>query len=197
MCQRGSRGNTLIECLVTLAVLGVLVMIVVPDLDTVSRRRALYLAAEEVRQHLESAKQRAEMVGANCGAVFARRGEGWVVSLYADGDGDGVQNADIADGTDRRIAGPFPLLSRPNRIAVGIGDGFTDPDTLQPIAPGTSPVAFNRSFICSFSPNGNGTPGSVYLTDGNTVGAAVRCSGSGGNIRKLYYQSPGKAWIER
>jgi prepilin-type N-terminal cleavage/methylation domain-containing protein len=197
MRRKRCSGTTLIECLLSVAVIGIVAFIAVPDIDGMCRRRALALAAEEVRQHLAAAQQRASSMGGNCGVVFAPRGESWTYTIYLDGDGDGVMNADVAGGADRRLEGPLPLLSNPNRISVAIGPGFTDPDTLDPIPEGTRPVGFGRSFICSFSPNGNGTPGSVYLTDNASLGALVRCSGSGGNLRKLFYRGAGRSWVER
>jgi hypothetical protein len=69
-----------------------------------------------------------------------------------------------------------------------------DGDWLKPDA---SPVQFGRSTICSFSPIGHSTPGTVYLIDGGGQLWAARCTGAGGRVRVLRYDSGGKKWETR
>ena len=57
-----------------------------------------------------------------------------------------------------------------------------DGDALKPDA---SAVQFGRSTICSFSPVGSSTPGTVYLIDGGGQLWAARCTGAGGRVRVL------------
>jgi len=195
--KKWSRGMSLIECLVVIAVLGILMLCVSPALGKMQRRCALAVAAERLRLQMIRAQSDAATLSKNCGVYYFQRGGQWMFAIYADENGNGVLRSEIASGVDRRIEGPAPLLDTTAPIEVGIGDGFTDPDTLSAIAPGTSPIAFNSSFICSFSQIGSGTPGSIFLHDGGSLGAAVRCSGSEGHLRKLFYTGKGQKWIEK
>ena len=57
------------------------------------------------------------------------------------------------------------------------------------------PIRFNSSDICSFSPMGESTPGSVYLWDGARP-AWPWCASSGGTakVRTLYYRRGERGW---
>jgi type II secretory pathway pseudopilin PulG len=188
---------TLIECTVTVAIMGILLLCVAPALDNMFRRCVLATAAERVRQQMVRAQSTAAALSRNCGVYYFQQNGQWMYAIYTDENGNGVLRSEIAKGTDRRIEGPSPLLDAAAPIHVGIGDGFTDPDTLADFPPGSSPVEFNSSFICSFSQLGTGTPGSIYLTDGGTLGVAVRSSGSAGTLHKLFYAGKGQKWIEK
>ena len=63
--------------------------------------------------------------------------------------------------------------------------------------PDASPVQFGRSTICSFSPVGSGTPGTVYLVDGGGQLWAARCTGAGGRVRVLRYDAASRKWETR
>ena len=195
--KKWSRGMTLIECAVTTAIMGILLLCVTPAFDAMHRRCALAAAAERLKQQMMHAQSTAAALSRNCGVYYFRRNGEWMYAIYTDENGNGVLRSDISNGTDRRIEGPTLLLDATAPIEIGIGDGLSDPDTLEPIAEGTSPIEFNSSFICSFSQLGSGTPGSIFLTDRGALAAIVRSSGSDGNLRKLFYSGKGKKWIER
>ncbi len=188
---------TLVECAVVVAIMGILLMCVAPALDNVLRRCALSTAAERVRKQMMRAQSTASALSRNCGVYYFQRNGQWMYAIYTDENGNGVLRSEITSGVDRRIEGPALLLDATFPIEVGIGDGFTDPDTLAAFGPGASPIEFNSSFICSFSQLGSGTPGSIFLTDGGNLGAMIRSSGSDGNLRKLFYSGKGQKWIER
>jgi prepilin-type N-terminal cleavage/methylation domain-containing protein len=195
--KKWSRGMTFIECTVTIAIMGILLLCVSPALDDMFRRCVLATAAERVRQQMVRAQSTAAALSRNCGVYYFQQDGRWMYAIYTDENGNGVSRSEIVKGTDRRIEGPTPLIDAAAPVHVGIGDGFTDPDTLDAFPPGSSPIEFNSSFICSFSQLGSGTPGSIYLTDGGKLGVAVRCSGSEGKLRKLFYAGKGQKWIER
>jgi prepilin-type N-terminal cleavage/methylation domain-containing protein len=195
--KKWSKGMTLIECAVTMAIMGILLLCVTPALDKMHRRCALSAAAERLRQQMVRAQSTAAALSRNCGVYYFQRNGQWMYAIYTDENGNGVLRSEIASGVDRRIEGPAPLLNTTAPIEVGIGDGFTDPDTLGQFTAGTSPIEFGSSFVCSFSQMGNGTPGTIFLHDGGSLGAGVRCSGSDGNLRKLFYAGKGRKWIEK
>jgi type II secretory pathway pseudopilin PulG len=188
---------TLLECAVSMAIMSTMLLCTAPALDNMHRRYALATAAERLRRQMMRAQSTAAALSKNCGVYYYQSNGDWMYAIYTDENGNGVLRSEIASGVDRRIEGPALLLDATAPIHVGIGNGFTDPDTLAAFAPGASPIEFNSSFICSFSQLGSGTPGSIFLTDGGNLGAMVRSSGADGNLRKLYYAGKGRKWVER
>ena len=133
----------------------------------------------------------------HAGVKFIRSGNQWTYSLYDDGDGDGIRSDDIASGIDRRYAGPTVLMPQFRLATIALlSTTIRDPDG-DPLPPTASAVQFNRSTLCSFSPNGNATPGSVYITDGDGALYVVRVLGSGGRVRTLRYSAISKRWERR
>jgi len=187
------RGNTLLELLVALAILGMLVGIVLPDAAHSIRRAALRHGAVGLRELLTISRVRAQLLGRSEGIRFSQRGGVWYYTIYEDGDGDGIHTGDITAGTDRLIEGPEPL-NRPGETArVGFPEqGVNDPDTGQPFAAGDLPVQFNRTALCSFAPDGTATPGSIYISAGPDS-AAVRCSDSG-YVDVRFYDGASRSW---
>ena len=58
------------------------------------------------------------------------------------------------------------------------------------------PIRFNQSDLASFDPLGTATPGSLYLTDGQSRLTAVRVTSRTGRVRVLRYDSRARAWHE-
>jgi hypothetical protein len=129
------------------------------------------------------------------GIKFRKNGGRYEWALYRDGNGNGIRSAEIVSGVDRHLGVSFPW-SR-NDVAPGILRGTRVPD---PGAPGRyldrldDPIRFNNSDICSFSPIGESTPGSVYLWDGHDRMAVVRVFGRTAKIRSLYHARGERGW---
>ena len=189
-------GASLSELLIAVAVIGLMTGVTIPSFNAYRHKAAVVAAADVLRSVFREVRSAAVARGQNCGAKFVSDGARWTYSIYADTNGDGVTNADIKSGVDRRIAGPFALDSRlvPASIAVPpmkVRD--PDGDWMLPTDP---PVQFNRSAICSFSPIGGGTPGSIYLSDGVSTFYAARVYGASGKVRLVRYDAPTGKWVE-
>ncbi|MGZ8867811.1 MAG: hypothetical protein ACXW2P_05670, partial [Thermoanaerobaculia bacterium] len=65
------------------------------------------------------------------------------------------------------------------------------------LRPNDSPIQFGRSSICSFSPKGSATPGTIYLTDDAGSLYAVRVYGATAKIRLLRYSGERRRWESR
>jgi hypothetical protein len=114
-------------------------------------------------------------------------------ALYEDGNGDGIRNADITSGVDRRIAAPKRVLDTVRFVTVGLlPKTIVDPDG-DPLKPAASPVQFGTSTICAFSPIGGATPGTIYLTDADGGAWCVRVLGASAKVRLLRWS--GKKWV--
>ena len=59
---------------------------------------------------------------------------------------------------------------------------------------GDDAIRFNSSDLASFSPMGGSTPGTVYLTDGQSQLAAVRVTGRTGKVKVVVYDFGAEVW---
>ena len=191
------KGFSLIEVLIALALGALVLMVAVPAFAAYRRHAAVRIASTELRSIFHLARMRAIARSANCGVKFsvARNGR-WTWSIYDDGDNDGVLNDDIARGTDRRVSGPFEILSR-GIARIGLPPvAVTNPDG-DVMKAGSSPVVFGTSTICSFSQLGSATPGSIYFTDDAAELYVVRVFAPTAKIRTLRYNGGSKKWESR
>lgn len=196
MRSHGESGITLIEVLIVIAIIGLFASISIPAFNTINRRAAVRAAAKELRTIFHLARSRAIARGRNAGVKFSSNRSEWTYALYDDGDGDGVRNDDIASGVDRCFQGPRRVLAHSRLASIGLpAMSIVAPDG-QPLAPSSSPVRFGPSAICSFSPVGESTPGTVYLTDRIGDVWALRVLGASARIRLLRYMG-GTKWEAR
>jgi prepilin-type N-terminal cleavage/methylation domain-containing protein len=192
--SRRSHGYSLIELLTVVAIIGTIAVCAVPAFANYRRRMSVLAAAEQLRNILRLTRSRAVSSGHNVGVKFIA-GREWTYAIYEDGDGDGVRNDDIDRKIDRRLVGPALVMPSFHIATIGLLPATVkDPDG-DALKPDASPVQFGRSTICSFSPMGSGTPGTVYLIDGGGQLWAARCAGNGGRVRLLRYD--GRKWGTR
>ena len=191
-------GVSLLELLTALFIVGLIVMTSFPAWMSMRRRSAVRLAASELRGIFQQTRSRALARANHCGVKFVQIGAEWHFALYDDGDRDGVRNDDIISGKDPRVAAPRIVMreaARAARIELP-NETIVDPDG-DKLPPSKSPVQFNKSTICSFSPIGESTPGSIYLNDGNGTTYVVRVYGATGRIRVLRYDPLRRKWESR
>ncbi len=195
--MRNRNGFSLLEMIVALAIVGVIALCAVPAFGTYRRRASMTSQVVELQGIFRSLRMRAIASGRNAGVKFVQVGNQWTYSLYEDGDGDGIRSDDIASGVDRRFAGPSMLTPQFRIASIALlPNAIRDPDG-DPLAPTAPAVQFNRSTICSFSPTGSATPGSVYITDGAGELIAVRVTGASGRVRTLRYNTGSRRWVQQ
>ena len=191
------RGLSLIELLTVMAILAMAVSVAVPSWMSLRRHAAVRSAAAEIRSVFHHVRSRAIARAHNAGVLFIRSGSQWKFAVYDDGDRDGVRNDDIRKGVDVLVTPPRFLFQQPQLVSVGLlPQTIRDPDG-DPLRPGDSPVQFNRSSICSFTPLGTSTPGTIYLTDDAGSLFAVRSYGATAKIRLLRYEPGVGKWESR
>jgi hypothetical protein len=181
----------------------VAVMALTAALATATARGAFQLqsalavrsAAAELAATFFRARAFAIARGVSVGVKFRKDGGRYEWALYRDGNRNGIRSAEIESGVDRSlgIAVAWPR----NDVRPGILEGGSVPD---PSTPGQrldrpdDPIRFGSSDICSFSPVGESTPGSVYLWDGHDRMAVVRIFGRSAKVRTLYYFRGETSW---
>ena len=192
--RKTQSGFSLLELCAVVAIVGVLALCAAPAFANYRRRASVVAAAEELRSIIRGVRARAIARNRHCGVKFVKAGAEWTYSLYEDGDGDGIRSDDIDRGKDHRYFGPAIVMPSAHLATIGLlKTPVRDPDgdLLVPTAPA---VQFNRSTICSFSPTGKGTPGSIYVVDGAGQLFVARVYGASGRVRVLRYQPMHQKW---
>lgn len=188
-------GISSIELLLGMAIAATVLSLIVPGVLHLRAAIAVRSAAGQVQTAFYRARSVAITRGVLVGVKFRRNGARHEWALYADGNGNGVRNAEITSGVDRPL-GVFYPWDR-NDVMPGILSGTPVPDPGRPGSPldrPNDPIRFNASDICSFSPVGESTPGSVYLWDGHDRMAVVRVFGRSAKIRTLYHRRGEAGW---
>lgn len=187
-------GFTLIDLLITIAIIGLTLSIAVPQWHAYRRRNAVRTAAAEIRAMFRAARSRAITRGANTAIKFTKGAYDWQYSIYDDGNGNGVHSDEIAKGVDRRVTGPRYIVHDVDLASISIPSSVkVDPDGASMPA-SASPVQFGTSSMCSFSPVGESTPGTIYLADAAGLAYAVRVSGGTARVHMVRYDPAKKRW---
>jgi len=190
------RGFQVADLTVTLAVFALAMVVGVPQLLRLTADLRVRAAAAEVVGALRQAQSLAVRLNTEVAVRFAAEGRSYTFTLYRDGDHDGVTNADIRSGVDRQV-GPARRLEH---VGGDVGFGIPARPVRDPGDPRSfldridDPIRFNQSDLASFGPLGTATPGSVYLTDGNSRLAVVRVFDRTGKVRVLRYDFASETW---
>ena len=193
----GPGGYTSSELLLVVALMGLLAALGAGPVRELLGRARLRTAAAELARRMIAARWMAVTRGASVGLRFEREGEGWRVATYSDGDGDGIRGADIAGGRDRPLGSIFRAGERRGGVRFGIpGDGRFPrvPPSRGVLEGGSDPIRFGRSDIASFSPLGDATPGTAYLTDPAGRLAAVVLFGATARVRVRFFDPALGTW---
>ena len=183
------------EILAVLVIAAALVALIVPGAAQLQASVSIRSAASETAAAFLLARTYAIRHGVNVGLKFRKNGDRYEWALYRDGNGNGLKTAEITSGIDRPIGVAFPWTRWDVRPGILLDTPVPDPSN-----PGRAlnrlndPIRFNSSDICSFSPVGESTPGSVYLWDGKDRMGVVRVFGRSAKIRSLYYRRGESTW---
>ena len=189
------RGFTSLELVIVLALCAALVTATAAGAFQLQASLAIRSAAAELAAAFFRARSYALTRGVAVALKFRTDGGRYEWALYRDGNGNGVRTSEIASGVDRSLGLAIPWLR--GDVRPGILQDSPVPD---PASPGSKldrlddPIRFNNSDLCSFSPVGESTPGSVYLWDGRDRMAVVRVFGRTAKIHTLYFVRGEKSW---
>jgi type II secretory pathway pseudopilin PulG len=198
MHPKSIRGYTLAELAAVLCILGLMFAMSVPAISEILAEESLGAASREVAGILSSARARAVFQGAEVGVKWVANAGDLVLSVYQDGNGDGVTTADIKKGVDKLVAGPYWLGSRYPGVTFSFVPGMNGADPGdEPIGDLSDPIRFGKSNICSFSPVGHASPGTVYLSNRKSRQAAVRVSPATAKVQIWTWHGKKLKWIAR
>ena len=192
------KGYSLMELTAVLAIVAFMLAVGMPAFNKyLLRRAALDGLVREVCATMRAARQEAIALNAQVGLVLKEGADGrlqW--RTYQDGNGNGVLAKDIQRGVDRPL-GPSRSLRIPEgKVRLGILDpGIPDVSSGRRIDHPDDPVKFGLSSICSFSPLGASSPGSIYFTDGIALQGVVRVYPGSAKVRILRWDA-GAGWRE-
>jgi type II secretion system GspH-like protein len=188
-------GVTAAEILAALAIAAALIALIAPGAAQLQASVSMRSAASETAAAFTLARAYAVRHGVTVGLKFRKNGDRYEWTLYRDGNGNGLRTAEIDRGIDRPIGVSFPWTRWD--VKPGILRDTPVPDPSNPgrfLARPDDPIRFNSSDICSFSPVGESTPGSVYLWDGKDRMGVVRVYGRSAKVRSLYHRRGEVTW---
>ena len=185
-------GYSLLELIVALGIILLMGSVALPNILGYRQEMALVGAAQSFKIEFMRARSIAAMKNTQTAIRFETDASGRTnYSTYIDGNFNGVLAADIATGTDSRIAGPFRLDAGQSGVEVGVLPEAPSPDGGRL---GLEPIRFGNSRMVSFSPLGTGSPGTFYLRTKSSM-AGVRVTGGSARVRIMILR--GKRWIDR
>jgi prepilin-type N-terminal cleavage/methylation domain-containing protein len=191
-------GFSMTEVVVCVSIIGLVFALGLPLCTDVLFQTTLSAACQEIATVFNIARGRAVFQGKDVGVRWISVGGDVVLSVYEDGNGNGVTTADIKSGVDRLVAGPYWMKGLYPGITFSFVPDFTgiDPNG-DPVTNLKDPIKFGKSDICTFSPVGHASPGSVYLSNGVHRQAMVRVSPSNARIQTFTWHGKKKKWIRR
>jgi len=192
------RGVSLLEALVTVALTGLLALVSFPALSNALRKTAIDAATTDVAVVFNFARNRAILSGRDTGVKWFSKSGDVVLTVYEDGNGNGVLTADIKKGIDRLVAGPYWMRGKYPHITFSFLTNFKGLDPSgNPIGDLSDPIRLGRSDICTFASDGHASPGSVYLANGVDRQSVVRVSPANAKIQVFDWQPGKRKWVRR
>jgi prepilin-type N-terminal cleavage/methylation domain-containing protein len=190
-----SRGFTLLELLLAVAVLGTLLTISVPMTATALDDGRVMMAARYLEGRIMNARMLAVKRSASVALRFEPMGSGYAVAEYLDGNGNGVRSAEIAAGIDPPLAPRQFLHEQFPSVVFGLRANTPDVDDVRSSVDSDG-IRFGTSRILSLSPDGTSSSGTVYL-HGKRGQFAVRVLGATGRTRVLRFDTGASRWVTR
>ena len=195
MRAHSPRGAALVDLVFSCGVISILAAIAIPTIHAARDRDITRMAARFLANRLQVARY--ESLKRNtCVALRFDPLEIGRFGVYADGDGDGVLQADIDTGTDIAITPDQRLADSFVTVGLGIARDVPDPDGSGTLAAGSDPIRLGSSNFLSFSPIGSATSGTIYLSGPGGAQTAVRVMGATGRMRVLLFDVATRTWRE-
>lgn len=145
-----------------------------------TRAAARYLAAQMASVRMQALKRSSAMA-----LRFQRSPGGVLVSVYVDGNRNGVRAAEITSGVDRLVEAPVRLEDLFPGVTISAPAGDPGPA-----------VDLGGTELLTFSPGGTATSGTIKILGRDGSRFALRVFGSTGRIRLLRFDPRVGDWTE-
>jgi len=192
-CRGGAVcGTSMIETLVTLALIGIVVQQAAPTLVTWRERQRVEAAGRHLALEIGRACSFAVASGRTHAVAFEPGDDDLRWALAADGDGDGISAADLDSGTDALVDGFKSLRARFPGVEPG------RPPGAPPVAGGALDrlgLAFGRTSAVSCSASGGARSGTLYLRSSRGEGVALRVYGPTARLTLWWWDRAGRQWV--
>jgi hypothetical protein len=179
--------------LLAVAILGTVLLVSVPLTTSAVDATNTMSAARYVEGRVMKARMEAVKRSASVALRFETRDDDYVITMYVDGNGNGVRTADIGRTVDRPISVPERLGDKFPGIRFGLLEGVTDLDDGLESREG---VRLGASGFLTLSPDGSATAGTLYI-HGRRHQSAVRVLGATGRTRLFQFNSGTRTWRAR
>jgi type II secretory pathway pseudopilin PulG len=191
-----SRGLSLVEALLVVAVLAIVATVVLPDLDEIRRAAALGAASSQLKGLLYRCRADAVMNRRATATVFEQRTDGsWRCFIAVDGDGDGIRSRDIRALIDPVVGEILHFEAGGAGLGILQGEFVPDPSGRGRLRGNLSdPVRAGRGNMITFTPRGTATPASIYLTDYRARMRVLRIYGGTGRVISRVWRSGWPEW---
>jgi hypothetical protein len=193
--SKSERGAALIDVVCTAGLVTVLAGIVVPVTTVLRERDAARSAGRYVASTLQHARIEAIRRNTRVAVRFDREDPSRM-AVFADGDADGVSEADIAEGIDVPVREAARLSDLFRGVEVRLNQDVPDPEDGRMLAAGSDALRIGSTHLVSFSPLGTSTSGTVYLAAAVGPQAAVRLLGTTGRLRVLMFDAGSGQWTQ-
>ena len=165
----------------------ILCAMAIPQVNAGLERSRTAVAARYLAAEMALARAQAVKRSANVAIRFGDRASGFEMSVFVDGNRNGVRVRDIVAGIDRRIRPAERLEQKFPGVTINVApesgvDG--------------GPVRFGQSDLLSFSSVGTATPGSVYVLGRDGSQFVVRVVGATARTRVLRFIPAKRIWTD-
>jgi hypothetical protein len=160
------KGTTFLELIVVLGLIGLFVVVTTANLNATQRRIDFDQFAEEIFSSLQKCRWKAFQQRCYTGVFVEKVRSGYEFSFFTDGNGNGIRTVDIADGKDISLYRPIRVYRASGDMEAAIlKAGVPEIPPKKGVLNGAgSPIKFGNTKIISFSPNGQSSSGTLYLS---------------------------------
>ena len=193
-----SHGISLLEAVLVVAVLSIILVVVIPELDEMRRAAALRSATSQLKGLLYRCRADAVMNARSTAAVFEQLHDGsWRCFIAVDGDGDGIRSRDIRRRVDPVVGEIIHFEAGGAGLGILQGEFVPDPSGRGRLRGNRSdPVRAGRGNMITFTPRGTASPASLYLTDHRARMRVLRVYGGTGRVISRVWRSGWPEWRE-
>ena len=188
-------GFTAIELLLSVAIVVTTLGIAIPATSSALEHTRTSTAARYLAGRIVSARLEAVQRSARVALRFERGEGGYTFAAFADGNGNGVRTAEMADGTDPPLTASEQLSAHFAGVELALTGGVPDLDGAVSAADGDG-VRIGSARILTLGPDGTATSGTLYLR-GRRGQYAVRVLGATGRVRLFQYRPGAREWKAR